>query len=92
MPTPRQRWPYGAENARRESAELAATTEQRLRELEGQLDRLLAEIGHLIPTRYGALLREAHTIAVRSRIDQLHIQLHLERARNGSPNGTTDPD
>lgn len=84
MPTPRQRWPHGAEDIRRRAVELADMSDERLECQYAMLDRLLREAGPHLPDTYRDLLDEAQKITARVQRWQVKIARELEQARNGT--------
>lgn len=84
MPTPRQRWPVGAEDHRVEALRLADLSDSDLERQYTVLDRLLREAGPHLPDTYRDLLDEAHKIAARVQTRQVRIGRTLEQARNGT--------
>lgn len=90
MPTPKQRWPYGAESARRESTELADETERALRNLERDMLTLKMDIAPMVPERYRKMIEDAYATALHGQIKQLRIKNLLVEAKHGTANGTTD--
>lgn len=84
MPTPRQRWPNGAEEHRVEALRLADLSERHLEDQYRNLECLVREVGPRIPDNYRAALEEAQKITARVQLWQVKIARELEQARNGT--------
>jgi hypothetical protein len=84
MPMPRQRWPNGAEEARRESLGLAAEGAAELEQQYKALEAFDRHAGPYLPAEHRATIERALRHAARVQTHLTRIQLRLEQARNGT--------